>query len=142
MKTKLLCLACSTWFEDTGNLKACPGCNDTGVPASDENFVTIKITWHELRILVMWAEKFAAMEKANPTLLKVVYGIADRLYSQHLGKSPLTLAGEIADVKAAFGEHNVETRNIPGHLNLEDRCLRCGERHLFERCSDEIDKGP
>ena len=122
MGAKLLCLNCGAWFDE--NRSACPGCGDQrGVPASSEDVVAVSVTWHELRVLVMWAEKFAdAAKKAgrdDGTMLRVVYGIADRLYSQHLDKPHLTMAGEIAEVKAAFGEGNVETHGIPGHPDAD-----------------------
>lgn len=137
----LLCLACGT-RAPFGGYRFCPACGDEGVPASSEDEVSVRVTWHELRCLVMWAERFAAESDArqdarraaqpaeqdaaetdarvvpDPALapmLRVVYGIADRLHSQHLAKPPLTLVGEVSEVKAAFGEHNVETHGVPGH---------------------------
>ena len=124
MGEKLLCLNCGAWFEDPGGLSACPGCGTQwAIPASSKDFVAVSVTWHELRVLVMWAERFADAAKRagrdDGTMLRVVYGIADRLYSQHLDKPHLTLAGEVAEVKAAFGEGNVETHGIPGHPDAE-----------------------
>lgn len=120
---RLLCLACGQWFDHIKDVACCPGCGDHGIPASSKDLVTVSITWHELRCLVMWAERFAHITDKkgdNPRrLLPVVYGIADRLYQQHLSNSPLTLAGEIADVKAALGESNVDTKNIPGHPDFD-----------------------
>ncbi len=113
-----LCLRCSQWIDPSTVLLACPNCGSPGVPASSNDLVTVKITWHELRCLVIWAENFANQHRNEPeheggAMPHVVYGIADRLMTQHLGQSTgLTLASEIAEVRARFGPNNVTT-NIP-----------------------------
>lgn len=114
---KVLCLACNEWqtIPDDYDKPGCPGCGDTGIGALEEDIVTIKITWHELRVLVMWAEKFSLRQGRS----KIVYGIADRIILQHPERIPLTLAGEIAQLKEMFGEKNVET-NFPD-MGKEDQ---------------------
>ena len=110
-----LCLRCSQWTDASDALRACPQCGAQGVPASSRDYVRVRITWHELRCLTIWAENFANAhrEQDGGTMAHVVYGIADRLMAQHLDrKSGLTLASEIAELRAAFGPNNVET-NIP-----------------------------
>src|SRR3990167_809717 len=104
MSDKLLCLDCSEWSDDDITLMACPKCGSHGVPASSDDIVDVKITWHELRCLVIWAEQWASKNKTKSfNMSRIVYGIADRLYQQHLSKIPLTLAGEITDIKEVFG---------------------------------------
>lgn len=108
-----LCLHCSEWFPADRALMVCPGCGANGLPASSRDVVQVRITWHELRCLVIWAENWAHARLEGPernVMRRVVYGIADRLQAQHLGKKVgLTLASEIAELKAAFGPGNVET---------------------------------
>lgn len=106
---RLLCLRCSTWHETTAlkGTGACPTCNDRGVPASSRDLVTVAITWHELRVLCMWAESWASVERPGgevdrDTMRRVVYGIADRLAVQVDNPRPLTLAGEVAQVAEKF----------------------------------------
>lgn len=114
---QLLCLMCSEWFQAAPDLRACPGCGDTGVPAASDDMVTVKITWHELRCLVMWAEQWAyavaKQREEGKRMQRVIYGIADRLTLQHQDARPLTMAGEIAQIREAFGPYNIETHGIP-----------------------------
>ena len=99
-----LCLACGLYFPPNPGLKACPTCGNTNPPASTTDEVSVRITWHELRILVIWAERWASTHsEKDPTIQKVVYGIADRLYQQHLGRSPLTFMGETTELREKFG---------------------------------------
>lgn len=97
-------------------LAACPACGDErGIPADTNDRVAISITWHELRVLVMWAEFWATSsdDDAHRSMRKVVYGISDALQLQHLDKPALTFAGEIADLKEEFGEKNVQVIRAP-----------------------------
>jgi hypothetical protein len=110
MDEKWLCLRCRAEIEPSDSLMACPSCGGTGVPASTKDRVTVSITWHELRVLVMWAEFWATAKQdaEHEDMRKVVYGIADALTLQHLDKPGLTFASEIADLKEHFGEKNVQ----------------------------------
>ena len=111
---RLLCLDCSEWVAAEQSIAACPRCGSRGIPASSLDAVDVKITWHELRCLVIWAEQWADRHKTeHPEMPRVVYGIADRLYQQHLSRPPLTFAGEITDLKEKFPD--VKTRGVPGH---------------------------
>lgn len=115
---QFLCLRCSTWIiPSVEPMFGCPNCGESkGTPASSKDYVDVRVTWHELRLLVIWAENWANKHKDSPgseSMPRVVYGIADRLMSQHLDqKTGLTLSSEIAELRAAFGPKNVET-NIP-----------------------------
>lgn len=118
MTERLLCLSCSNWTDADETLTSCPNCGSRGVPASSEDTVEVKVTWHELRVLVIWAKQWANRNKSeHDDMSRVVYGIADRLYQQHLARPPLTLAGEITDLKEKFPD--VETHGIPGHEDGE-----------------------
>ena len=114
----LLCLNCGKECEESPRATCCPNCGDTGVPANASERLDVKITWHELRVIVMWAERFAssvAEERESKKMMRVVYGIADRIQQQHLSqKTGLTFASEIAELRAEFGdvEQNV-VREIP-----------------------------
>jgi len=100
-----LCLHCSHEVEPNPELKACPQCGDEGIPADLDKKVAVRITIHELRILVMWAEFNASGQKdlaARQRLQRVVYGIADRLILQlPEGSGPLTFMGELSEVRGA-----------------------------------------
>ncbi|MBU6232568.1 hypothetical protein KGP36_08135 [Patescibacteria group bacterium] len=124
-----LCLACSQVMElsDEEPVYACPHCGDEGIPAEWSVRPEFKITWHELRCLIMWAEFWAsqadqraedAQKSGDPeriamagrgNMRKIVYGIADRLHAQHMDGPPLTFSQELADVRAEYGavEQNV-----------------------------------
>lgn len=107
---RYLCLKCSQWFDAAPALTACPGCGDSrGVPANSRDVVTVSITWHELRILVMWAERWAQhVEREEPgTGEKVLYGIADRIRQQHLDKPPLTFMEELTQLREHYPDVEV-----------------------------------
>ena len=62
--------------------------------------MTVKINWHELRILTIWAENWASRCKEdNATMPVTVEAIARRLEKQYPKKTPLTLAGEVGQLR-------------------------------------------
>ncbi len=85
------------------DLKHCPNCSSDTIPCADVNQVDVNINWHELHIILVWAEHHARAIERNQT----VYAIADRLQSQHPARDVLTLAGELREVKDHFGDENV-----------------------------------
>ena len=96
------CLICNQEFteEEIRGFDKCPKCSNTGIPCSPKEDVTIKINWHELRILTIWAENFAnQIEKDNPKSALTIACIARRIQKQYPDKTPLTLAGEIEELK-------------------------------------------
>jgi len=105
--------------DDAGkqNLSECPGCGSSSIPMSSNEVVTIHINWHELRILAIWAERWAIAEIEKDVDRKsggrgTVYAIVDRIKAQcPEKKTPLTLAGEIQGLKD--DGYDVDT-NIPG----------------------------
>lgn len=98
-----LCLACSKESSPAAPLKCCPNCGDTGVPADTEKKVTVSLTLHELRILVIWAEFYAGkILKEAPVAQRIIYGIADRLVPQlPADAGPLTFMAEISELRGA-----------------------------------------
>lgn len=108
-----LCLACSKEIDPEDprisdkmhhNHGGCPECGHRGIPADTAASVTVKITWHELRVLCIWAERWASQcESAeSPNMLGTVYGIADRIQAQHLDqKTGLTFRSDLAELSGA-----------------------------------------
>ena len=91
---------------------ACPNCGDKGVPMSPDQDVTLSINWHELRVLSLWAERWALKHSENnPEMLKTVYAIASRLQEQCPSLTPLTLTGELKELKKQYPsmETNIAT---------------------------------
>lgn len=97
-----LCLTCSevSDVEDGTTIYGCPKCGDNGCPADYAERPEFKITWHELRCLVMWAERWASNSDNSKRMQRIVYGIADRLHMQHMEGPSLTFAQQIADLRA------------------------------------------
>lgn len=98
-----LCLNCNEETEP-GTHQVCPHCGSTHVPADLDDKVTITLTRHELRVLTIWAERWAmdCAERTpeHETMRRVVYGITDRLEMQLLGNpTPLTIVGEINQLR-------------------------------------------
>lgn len=103
------CVLCS--FEiskrkaEKDKIKECPNCNTRNPPLDSELDIRLKINWHELRLLCMWAERYAVnLNKAERTTeySAMVYWIAERLMVQFPelhNQSPLTLADEISKIK-------------------------------------------
>lgn len=103
----ILCVECRKTFtdEETATVTACPACGTTGLPALISDSLDIKITRHELRILLMWASNYAHdIEKSSPTLsaIKCVEGIAKGIREQHPEADPLTLSEELQVVADTF----------------------------------------
>ena len=100
--THVLCLACGGEFNFSPDerVSCCPGCGDEGIPADLDERPEFKITWHELRCLVMWAERWASSSDESKRMQRIVYGIADRLHLQHMDGPSLTFAQQLADLRA------------------------------------------
>lgn len=121
------CLICNEEFtqEELKGASSCPKCENHGVPASPKEDVTIKINWHELRILAIWAENWARQIEKNGDVtthpILTVNCIARRIQKQHPDKTPLTLSGEIEELKKTYPstEPNFETKQdrIAGEFN-------------------------
>ncbi len=112
------CTDCDFKVESFDGPSKCPNCSSTGILCSYDNQVTISINWQELRILCIWAERWAV--KAIETQEGIdtskggrgtVYAIADRIMKQHEGRAkttPLTMAGEFRQLKEQFPDMEVK----------------------------------
>lgn len=82
----------------------CPECGHRGIPADLGQAVSIKITWHELRVICMWAERWAGQVQdveMRASMLRTIYGISDRIQLQHMDqKTGLTFRSELAELSA------------------------------------------
>jgi hypothetical protein len=118
------CVDCGARFpsKDVNGAPGCPKCGSFGVPCSGEQDVSVDVNWHELRILIIWAENFATRIAANSLegkkMAATVTAIARRLYAQHPTFPPLTLSAEIAALptdlqKAGIQVGKIETFNVP-----------------------------
>lgn len=112
-KTKIAarCVKCRSEFteEQIKGANACPGCGDKGVPMDPKADVTVRINWHELRILTMWAENWANHYKEkHPEMIGTVFAIAGALQDQFPEAAPLTFSGEISELKKAFPKTEVK----------------------------------
>ena len=100
-----LCLDCGKKTEPNDALMCCPHCQSTGIPVDTEKLITVRTSWHELRILVMWAERWASAlpdKQESEKMLRIVYRIADRMQQQHLDQEcGLTFASELAELRAS-----------------------------------------
>ena len=52
------CTCCRLDIKSFAGLEKCPKCGTETVPCSYKNEVNIKINWHELRILTVYAENW------------------------------------------------------------------------------------
>jgi predicted nucleic acid-binding Zn-ribbon protein len=103
------CVLCNKEFteKEIENSTCCPNCGCKGIPVAPENDVNVKINWHELRILVIWAENWAhQIAKSDPEKYdyapESIYAIAHRLEKQHPKKGSLSLAGEIKELRQHY----------------------------------------
>ena len=98
------CIVCRSEFEQDQlkGLKACPTCETTSIPMSTKQDVELKINWHELHLLCVWAENWArAMKKSgDPDGFKVLYSIIKELQDQYPDMQALTLSGELKQLQA------------------------------------------
>lgn len=121
----VLCLECRAVIENTEGLNACPNCGGAGIPAQLPP-VTIEITWHELRVLTIWAEfwashhtkaKEAPFDRDKPVnMVEMVWKIAHAIEAQHPDRPALTLSGELKEVSRVLADDMPSVRletNIP-----------------------------
>lgn len=104
------CVDCGWHVDSFDGLEVCPQCGSKGVPCADEYQIKASVNWHELRILCIWAERWAHQHAGGAG---TVYAIAGRLMTQFPALPSLTLAGEVREIQDYFGRDQVET-NIPG----------------------------
>lgn len=107
------CAACGARFtaNETEDATCCPKCKNPGVPCDPDSDYKIEINWHELRILGIWATHYAN-EHCDHYSRQTLRGIITRLERQKPDEPPLTLAGEIRELRKNVNVGKVET-NIP-----------------------------
>ena len=108
------CLACASEFdlEKLSNVSACPACGSKGIPIRPADVIQVRVTWHELHVLVVWAERWASRHQ-DPEMIKAVRTIAAFLGAQHPDKPALTFMGEIEELREKFGSSNVQQNVVP-----------------------------
>ncbi len=115
------CMACSVKYSVlTGSpTHKCPRCG-----ASPEYFlrakddVVIEVNWHELRILGMWAERWALEQgEDSQEMQRVVSMICGRIHAQYPEWIGLTFSNEIAELRQEFGEVEVTGFNEDKEAN-------------------------
>lgn len=92
------CTDCGHKIASFDGLNGCPACDSRGIPCASENQVSVSVNWHELRILVIWAENW----QRRHTLGRTVYAIAKRIESQHPEQPCLTLASELGEIAKKY----------------------------------------
>lgn len=106
----LRCLECrkefSLAFIEETNATVCPGCGTPTLPLNTNQDVNIKINWHELRILTIWAQNFQDQvlnKDPEQTPIKCIEFIVQELEKQKPKDFPaLSIMGELQDVADAF----------------------------------------
>jgi hypothetical protein len=101
-------------------LRGCPRCGASGSPMADKDDVEIKVNWHELRVLGIWAENHAQVirDEDSPQLSgvndpqRVVNIICGRLHAQFPDKPALTMSGELAELRQSEGVGDVEVEGF------------------------------
>ena len=109
MKT-IRCVICGKEFtdEELRGVNKCPNCGTGSLPCAISEDVEIKINWHELRMLVIWAENWAKecdlkeTDSSKEKMLLSIMTIAQRLQKQFPDKTALTLFGEVRDLRKSF----------------------------------------
>lgn len=110
----LRCVECRkeyslAFIEETQATK-CPGCGTKSLPMSAKQDIQVKINWHELRILCIWAKNWQdyTVNKPNEnepdkTSTQVVDIITKELEKQRPeGAAPLSILGELQEVANTF----------------------------------------
>ena len=110
-------------YRDSRGLSGCPSCGSTSIPCSAIDDVDLKVNWHELRILIIWAENWAAHcdgrdpPEGSPRrwMMPTLKAIAKRLQTQYPSRITLTLAGEFAELK-----QEIPSAEIIGNIQPDD----------------------
>jgi hypothetical protein len=134
------CTTCGHRVESFTGLDACPACGTRGLPCTDSDQVMVSVNWHELRVLVIWAENYAGkqVDQQGKQLAKVVLSIARRIEDQHPDRAlalPLSLAGELRQL---MDEHP-QTQIISGN-GLAERVE--GFQRINDLCAEDDDDAP
>lgn len=96
------CTDCAAEFTEAelAGVAGCPGCGTKSVPCAIDEDVSLRINWHELRILTIWASNYA--EKLTAQSRSTLTSILRRLNQQRPPKAAaLTLMGEVRELQNA-----------------------------------------
>lgn len=101
------CTDCGAELTDAEakGIHACPSCGTVSIPCLISQDVTIKINWHELRVLTIWATNWAQLKFPEEPAARALGRIIAALNAQKpdLSFAPLTLAGELQELADALG---------------------------------------
>ena len=118
-KETIWCTLCGARFTNAeiDGYYVCPKCENPGVPCDTNEDVSVRVNWHELRVLGIWAENYAShcdSKDSTANLARVVHAITRRLQQQFPKWPALTLSGEIAELKSdpSLGASNIETHGV------------------------------
>lgn len=110
------CIVCDWTGVPPEGAKGCPQCGDTGIPSDPAKDINIVINTHELRVLSLWAERWAKhIEGEAPQASKQVRGIMHRLMRENakaLDGVALSIWDEINALREKYG--NVEVYDASG----------------------------
>jgi len=114
------CTTCGARFtkEEVAKVSGCPKCKTTSIPCDPAQDYKIEINWHELRLLGIWATHWANEQKFPEESKKTLRGIIGRLERQHPNELPLTLGGEIRQLRQSGLVTDIET-DIPSEGFVE-----------------------
>lgn len=112
------CTACGYRLESFEGLNKCPACSSTSIPCDDSNQVLVSVNWHELRILVIWAENYARDKDLGDTVAVIARRLEDQ-HPDHAIKIPLTLAGELRQLADRY----------PGTYTTDPKLQKAMEEH-------------
>jgi len=117
------CVVCDSEFSDDEikSSSCCPCCGATSLPMLITQDTTIKINWHCLRILTIWASNWAA-EKCDESARNAVSSIIKRLEPQRKEDWPaLTLLGEIKELPETLRKMGIECGHVEMYDNKQER---------------------
>lgn len=113
------CTTCASEFTDAEivTAKCCPSCGSTGTPCSISQDIDLKINWHELRLLCIWASNWATQADLDAGSIKSLNSIIQRLLAQRKDErwSPLTLFGELVELPEALEKMGIECDGVELH---------------------------
>lgn len=82
--TKIIrCIECRTETPEDklpANLSACPVCFSKAIPEYVDQDVDIRINWHELRLLCMWAKNWEILGQQEKNERSIIDAITNQLH--------------------------------------------------------------
>ena len=120
----LRCTTCREEFtrEQASGRSSCPNCGTASLPMVIADDVEIRINWHELRILGIWASNYARRHghgDSRKALATILHSIAMQ-HPERAASSPLTLAGEIGILRRAAESGDLTGEPTTIETNVRD----------------------